>query len=401
MDIWHCNAVGIYSDESSYNPGGGTGVVTTTGEKFLRGYQVTDSNGTVKFTTIYPGWYSGRTIHIHVRIRTWTNSNDTATLSNYVTQLFFDDTVSDTVLANSTYSRTTARDTTNSSDSVYNGASNKELMLVTLTKSGSGYLATITIDASLLTPTQTSPEINSAGVVNAASGASGVAPGAWIAVYGTDLAATIYSAKTSDLVDDFLPTKLQNVSVQIDGKAAYIDYVSPTQINVQAPADVNTGSISISVTNAVGMSNSVAATMQTFLPGLFTQSGYVIAVRPSDTTIINGTGAAVSGYTTAASAKPGDILEIFGTGFGPTKQNTAPGLVFTGADENSNTVTVTIGGQSATVLWAGLVEAGLWQINVEVPATISVQNNAVIATVNGHSSTNGSDAERRGVLIRT
>jgi uncharacterized protein (TIGR03437 family) len=52
-------------------------------------------------------------------------------------------------------------------------------------------------------------------------------------------------------------------------------------------------------------------------------------------------------------------------------------------------VTVTIGGQSATVLWAGLVEAGLWQINVEVPATLSAQNNAVIATVNGHSSQTG------------
>jgi uncharacterized protein (TIGR03437 family) len=58
------------------------------------------------------------------------------------------------------------------------------------------------------------------------------------------------------------------------------------------------------------MSNSVAATMQTFLLGLFAQSGYVIAVRPSDNTIINGTGTAVSAYTTAASAKQGDILEI-------------------------------------------------------------------------------------------
>jgi hypothetical protein len=75
----------------------------------------------------------------------------------------------------------------------------------------------------------------------------------------------------------------------------------------------------------------------------------LIAVRLSDSTVINGTGAAVSGYATAASAKPGDILEIFGTGFGPTKQNTAPSLVFTGADENSNALTVTIGGQPATV----------------------------------------------------
>jgi protocatechuate 3,4-dioxygenase beta subunit len=80
VDIWHCNAVGIYSDESSYNPGGGAGVVTTTGQRFLRGYQITDANGEVKFTTICPGLYMGRTIHIHVRIRTWSNSSDTSTV---------------------------------------------------------------------------------------------------------------------------------------------------------------------------------------------------------------------------------------------------------------------------------------------------------------------------------
>src|SRR3954447_211313 len=74
VDIWHCDAKGIYSDESSYNPGGGTGTVVTTGQKFLRGYQITDDNGRVQFTTIYPGWYSGRTIHIHIRVRTYSGT---------------------------------------------------------------------------------------------------------------------------------------------------------------------------------------------------------------------------------------------------------------------------------------------------------------------------------------
>ena len=55
---------------TSYNSGGGTGTVVTSGQKFLRGYQVTDENGQVKFTAIYPGWYMGRTIHIHVQVRT-------------------------------------------------------------------------------------------------------------------------------------------------------------------------------------------------------------------------------------------------------------------------------------------------------------------------------------------
>jgi len=388
-DIWHCNAVGIYSDESSYNPGGGTGVVTTTGQRFLRGYQITDSNGQVQFTTIYPGWYMGRTIHIHVRIRTWSDSSDTATLSNYVTQIFFDDAITNLVLANSTYARTTARDTTNSNDGVYNGATNKELMLATLTESGSGYAATITIDASLLTATSSFPAITGAGIVNAASGAAGLAPGAWISIFGTDLAAAPYTAQSSDVVDGYLPTQLQNVSVQIDGKAAFVDYVSPTQINALVPADSNTGSVSVSVSNSAGMSNSVSANLQTYLPGLFAQSGFVLAVRPSDSTIINGTGASVSGYLTAASARPGDVLEIFGTGFGPTENGTSPGLVFTGTDAASSPVTVTVGGQPATVLWAGLVAAGLWQVNVQLPGTLAPGSQAVVASVNGRNSQNG------------
>src|SRR5215470_346142 len=60
VDIWHCDATGSYSDVSANN---------TVGQKFLRGYQATDANGVARFTTIYPGWYSGRTVHIHVKVR--------------------------------------------------------------------------------------------------------------------------------------------------------------------------------------------------------------------------------------------------------------------------------------------------------------------------------------------
>src|SRR5262245_59018564 len=90
VDIWHCDAKGIYSDEGTYNPGGGTCTVNTSGQKFLRGYQITDTDGKVTFTTIYPGWYSGRTIHIHMRVRTYSGST---VLSNFVTQIFFDETI--------------------------------------------------------------------------------------------------------------------------------------------------------------------------------------------------------------------------------------------------------------------------------------------------------------------
>jgi uncharacterized protein (TIGR03437 family) len=390
VDIWHCDAKGIYSDESTYNPGGGTGNVNTTGQKFLRGYQITDANGQVKFTTIYPGWYAGRTIHIHARIRTWTTASYTTELAGFVTQFFFDDSVSNSVLQNSAYSRTTARDTTNNNDGIYNVA-NKTMMLLTLTQTASGYAGAITVDVNMLAPavTATLPQITSAGVVNGASGAAGTTPGAWVSIYGSNLASVTYAAQASDLSGSYLPARLQGVSVQIDGQAAYIDYVSPTQVNVLAPADSKTGAVSISVTNSAGMSNSVTVTQSAVLPGLFASSGYLLAVRPTDGVIINGTGASVSGYTVAAAAKGGDALEIFATGLGPTVASTAPGLVFSGADQLANTATATIGGQNATVLWAGLVAAGLYQINLLVPSGLTAGNNAVLVSVAGVSSQTG------------
>jgi len=103
---------GAWVDESTYNPGGGTGNVTRKGEKFLRGYQITDANGQVKFTTVYPGWYASRTIHVHARIRTWTTTNYTTERADCFAQFFFDDSVSNSVLQNSAYSRTTGATTT-------------------------------------------------------------------------------------------------------------------------------------------------------------------------------------------------------------------------------------------------------------------------------------------------
>jgi uncharacterized protein (TIGR03437 family) len=383
VDLWHCDAIGIYSDESTYNPGGGTGNVTTKGQRFLRGYQITDSNGQVNFTTIYPGWYAGRTIHIHARIRTWTSTSYSTELADFVTQFFFDETINATVLAQAPYNtRTSPRDTTNATDSVFNSAANKNTMLVTLTQTSSGYAAAITLDVSMLTvSTPALPSIKSGGVVNAASNAPGVSPGAWISIFGSNLAATTYAATGADVVQSNLPTQLQGVSVKIDGKPAFMQYVSPTQLNVQAPADANTGLASVSVTTSAGVSSSVTAALATALPGLFAQSNYALAVRPSDGAIINGTSAAV--------AKIGDYLELFGTGFGPTLAATAPGLVFSGADQSSETVTATIGGRSATVLWAGLIAAGLWQVNLQVPGGVAAGDNAVVLTVAGKATQAG------------
>ena len=105
VDIWHANAYGLYSDEAGQQTGGGTTGGNTSGQNFLRGYQVTGVDagaagapvdGQVQFKTIWPGWYSGRAIHIHVRVRTY-DGNDVAT--DYTTQIFFSDSDNDAVLS--------------------------------------------------------------------------------------------------------------------------------------------------------------------------------------------------------------------------------------------------------------------------------------------------------------
>ena len=107
VDIWHCNAYGLYSDEAANG---------TSGKKFLRGYQITDSEGVVRFLSIYPGWYSGRTPHIHCRVRVYSNGSVTY---NFTTQFFFDETVTAAVYQTAPYSDRGTQDTTNTTDNIY------------------------------------------------------------------------------------------------------------------------------------------------------------------------------------------------------------------------------------------------------------------------------------------
>jgi protocatechuate 3,4-dioxygenase beta subunit len=114
VDIWHCNALGLYSDMAAEG---------TLGQQFLRGYQVSDAHGNVRFTTVYPGWYSGRTPHIHARVRVYDQATDTVTY-NFTTQFFFDEDVTNNVYSNvAPYNSRPIRDTFNATDGIFEGAS--------------------------------------------------------------------------------------------------------------------------------------------------------------------------------------------------------------------------------------------------------------------------------------
>jgi protocatechuate 3,4-dioxygenase beta subunit len=129
VDVWHCDAQGVYSDVRDAR-------FDTRGRKFLRGYQQTNANGVAEFLTIYPGWYEGRAVHIHFKIR---STVDGGRNQEFTSQLYFDESMNDQVFSQTPYNSKRGRRVMNDSDSLFRRGG-KEL-LVTPTKTAQGYAA--------------------------------------------------------------------------------------------------------------------------------------------------------------------------------------------------------------------------------------------------------------------
>lgn len=133
VDIWHCDALGVYSDVRDAG-------FDTRGKKFLRGYQQTDAKGAAQFLTIYPGWYAGRAVHIHFKIR---SAAPSARHQTFTSQLYFDEAVTDQIFKQAPYNGKDGRRTMNNGDSIFR-RDGKELLLVPA-KTPQGYSATFDI----------------------------------------------------------------------------------------------------------------------------------------------------------------------------------------------------------------------------------------------------------------
>ena len=230
---------------------------------------------------------------------------------------------------------------------------------------------------------QAGPTVSTSGVVNAASFSAGAAPNTFISIFGTNLASTSRNWATKDFNNGSLPVSLDGVSVMVDGKPAYVSYVSPTQINVLTPQDSNTGPVPVVVTNNGLTSASTNVQLSAFAPAFFLFKGNAIAAYHSD----NVTPVGASGVTTGSSpAKAGETIVLFGTGFGPTTPGYAAGQLITTPVALAALPTVTFGGTSANVTYAGLVGAGLYQINVTIPQGTPSGDIPVVATIGGVSS---------------
>jgi uncharacterized protein (TIGR03437 family) len=233
-----------------------------------------------------------------------------------------------------------------------------------------------------------SPAIASGGVVNAASFQPGVSSGSWVTIQGSNLAGNSRGWNAGDFVGGALPTQLDGVSVKIDSKPAFVAYISPAQINVQAPADSALGPVPVEVTYNGSTSPAGTAQLQAVSPGFFLWSGiYAVATRPDFSRVAP---AGLFDGVATVPAKPGETIILWGTGFGATNPTVPPGALppSNQVSNVSNTVTVTVGNIAATVVGAAIAPGnpGLYQIAVQIPASAPDGDLAVVAQVSGVQS---------------
>jgi uncharacterized protein (TIGR03437 family) len=231
------------------------------------------------------------------------------------------------------------------------------------------------------------PSITENGVASGFSFAAGIAPNSWTAIVGTNLAAAPKDW-TGAIQEGKLPTTLEGVSVTINEKPATVFFVSPAQLNVLVPNDIGVGDVPVVVTNANGASTPFTVRAAEFLPAFyspFAQEGrlFVTAVA------LDGTFVGKQGVDPRVTrgAKPGEILQFFGTGFGPTNPVVPTDQIVNGAPAVTTPVRIRFGETVANVLGGGnLVAAGLYQFNVTVPATLEDGDVQLIAEVGGVAS---------------
>ena len=235
------------------------------------------------------------------------------------------------------------------------------------------------------------PSIAPGGVVPVYSTVPTIQPGEWVSIYGTNLATS-----TATLNANY-PTSLNGTSVTINGRAGYLWYVSPTQINLQAPNDTATGSVPVVVTTPGGTATATV-TLAQFGPsfsllddkhvaGIILRSNGSGAYGGGTYDIIGPTGSSL-GYPTVA-AKAGDNLALFAVGLGPTDPAVLAGQAFSGAAPTTDRVSLLINQASVIPTFAGLTYQGLYQINLTVPAGLGTGDVPLVASVGGVPTPSG------------
>ena len=244
----------------------------------------------------------------------------------------------------------------------------------------------------LLTPAPATPQINAGGVITAGSfGASAtIAPGTWIEIYGTNLAGSSRTWGTADFSGSNAPTSLDGVSVTIGGQPAYVSFISPTQVNVQAPSNITAGTqpliLKTLYATSAAYNVTVGSTPGIYAPSILNIGGkqYAGALLANSSTWNLPVGA-VSGLT-SQPASPGQTITMYGVGFGTTDPAIAAGQLVGASQLTTLTspVQVLFGTTSATVSYQGLAPGlvGLYQFNITVP-TVTASDAVALTFMQG------------------
>jgi len=235
---------------------------------------------------------------------------------------------------------------------------------------------------------QSSPGTLSAtfsGIAPVGSASPIIQAGEWVSIYGSNL------ANSTQIWSGNFPMSLGGASVTINGRPAYLSFVSPTQINVQAPDDATIGPAPVVVVTANGTATGTVTLAQfapsfllldsTHVAGIILRSDGSGAYDGGAYDIIGPTGNSLGYPTVAATA--GDNIELFAVGFGPTDPMEPAGQVFSGSAPVTNPVSLVINNVSVAPSFAGLSGAGLYQINLTLPANLGGGDVPLVATVGG------------------
>ncbi|MCW5981803.1 MAG: hypothetical protein KIT09_27200 [Bryobacteraceae bacterium] len=213
------------------------------------------------------------------------------------------------------------------------------------------------------------PSIASKGVRHGATFEETIAPQGWISIFGANLSSTTRSWAGSDFSGSNLPSQLDGVSVMVNGKSAYVSYVSPGQINALAPTDRTEGNITVQVRTNQGTSETAIVAMRHCSPGFFMLSpegGKYVAAVHLDGAYVGKAGLFGPALVTRPAA-PGNMIQLYGTGGGETSPEIPDGKLIVQPLPLAERATVRFGSADVTVQFAGLVMAGLYQFNVVVP----------------------------------
>jgi len=248
----------------------------------------------------------------------------------------------------------------------------------------------------LLTAIPATPSIFSNGVVSASAFGTlpGISPGSWIEIYGTNLAVDSRGWGSADFSGVNAPTTLDGTKVTVGGQPAYVDYISAGQVNAQVPSNVTAGSQQLVVTTPYGTSTGYTVTVNATQPGILAPTSFVVGGKQyaaalfSDGATFVAPPGSIPGVT-SRQAKPGEVITIYGVGFGPVTPNIPAGQIVQQSNTVASPVSFQFGGTAATSNYSGLApqQVGLYQFNVTVPNVANSDTVPLTFTLGGAAVT--------------